>query len=172
MRTYAEKHQPPQQGKSGHPARPSTAARSREVHPILHMQHTIGNQAVQRLLQQAKPDDLETRSGTKEVTHFGHDFSRIPTHPESTESVQAQLPVNPPEDIYEQEADRGAEQVMRTSGCQCVRVDGSLSCVPLWVSKICLWSANMTSRHHAAFSSGPYSWWNPPGIGHATTRRC
>ena len=53
MCTYAQKYQPPQQGKSGHPARLSTAMRSHVAHPILHMQHTIANQAVQRLLQQA-----------------------------------------------------------------------------------------------------------------------
>ena len=118
MRTYAQKHQQSQQGKSGDPTRPSTAARSHEGHPILHMQRTMGNQAAQRRLRQAKP---ETRSSTKEVTHFGHDFSRIPLHPEATESVQAQLTVHPTGDIYAQEADRVTEQVMRTSELQLQR---------------------------------------------------
>ena len=38
------------------------AAQTREVRSILHMQRTIGNQAVQQLLQQARPDGLETPS--------------------------------------------------------------------------------------------------------------
>ena len=53
---------------------------------ILRLQHTIGNQAVQRLLHQGKPDSLEALSRTTAVT--------------------------PPGDIYEQEADRISEQVM------------------------------------------------------------
>ena len=51
------------------------------VHPILQLQHTLGNQAVQRLL----------RSG----------------------AIQAKLSISQPDDIYEQEADRVAEQVIR-----------------------------------------------------------
>src|SRR5437867_11631155 len=51
------------------------------LNPILQLQQTLGNQAVQRLLQ----------SG----------------------AIQARLKVSRPGDIYEQEADRVAEQVMR-----------------------------------------------------------
>jgi hypothetical protein len=60
---------------------PSPASAS--VHPILQLQQTIGNQAVQRLL----------RSRT----------------------IQAKLAISQPGDIYEQEADRVAEHVMRMS---------------------------------------------------------
>jgi len=54
---------------------------SAPVHPILRLQHTIGNQAMQRLLR--------------------------------SRAVQAKLRISQPGDMYEQEADRVAEQVMR-----------------------------------------------------------
>jgi hypothetical protein len=85
------------------------------------LQRTIGNQAVQRLLGQAEPDDLEARSSTKEVTRFAHDFSQIPVHAKSPASVQAKLTVSSPGDIYEQEADRVSEQVMSMSAPQLQR---------------------------------------------------
>ncbi len=67
---------------------------------------------MQRLLRQAKPADIEARSSTKEITHFAHDFSRIPVQAQSPAGVQAKLDVSAPGDIYEQEADRVSEQVM------------------------------------------------------------
>lgn len=60
-----------------HPSPPASPNR------ILQLQRTLGNQAVQRLLQ--------------------------------SRALQAQLKINRPGDIYEQEADRVAEQVMRTA---------------------------------------------------------
>lgn len=56
---------------------------------ILSLQQTIGNKAVGRLLQQ-----LGVRSLEPEV-------------------IQTKLTINKPNDIYEQEADRVADQVMR-----------------------------------------------------------
>ena len=44
---------------------------------------------------------------------MGHDFSQIPVHSKSPASIQAKLAVNAPGDIFEQEADRVAEEVMR-----------------------------------------------------------
>ncbi len=44
---------------------------------------------------------------------FGHDFSRIPLHSGSMVNIQAKLAVNAPGDIFEQEADRIADEVMR-----------------------------------------------------------
>jgi hypothetical protein len=93
----------------------------RQVHPILHLQRTIGNQAVQRLLRQAEPDDLGARSSTKEVTRFAHDFSQIPVHPKSPANAQAKLRISPPGDIYEQEEDSVSEQVMRMPDLQLQR---------------------------------------------------
>ena len=113
MRTFAQKPKATQQTS----AKPMISGRahfgqSREVNSILHLQRTIGNQALQRLLQ-ANPDDLEARSITNEVARFSYDFSQTPVHPRSLASAQAKLTVNSPGDIYEQEADRLSEQVVR-----------------------------------------------------------
>ena len=80
MRTFAQKPKATQQPtctKCTMPGRPHYG-QSREVNSMLHLQRTIGNQAAQRLLQQDKPDDLEARCSTKEITRFAHDFSQIP----------------------------------------------------------------------------------------------
>jgi hypothetical protein len=61
------------------------------VNSILHLQRTVGNQAVQRLLQ-AHTANVEGDSAT----------------------VKTKLTVNTPGDTYEQEADRIADQVMAT----------------------------------------------------------
>jgi len=44
---------------------------------------------------------------------FHQDFSQIPVHPGSLPGIQTKLTVNAPGDIFEQEADRIAEEVMR-----------------------------------------------------------
>jgi len=44
---------------------------------------------------------------------FGYDFSRVRVHSTGPGLIQAKLKINKPGDIYEQEADRVAEQVMR-----------------------------------------------------------
>jgi hypothetical protein len=74
------------------------------------LQRTIGNQAVQRLL----CSKLEAREGslTCASTLFTHDFSQIPEHANERPGIQPKLSVSTPQDIYEQEADRVAEQVM------------------------------------------------------------
>ena len=46
---------------------------------------------------------------------FGHDFSQIPLHSGSRAGIQAKLAVNTPGDIYEQEADLVADQVLAVS---------------------------------------------------------
>jgi hypothetical protein len=46
---------------------------------------------------------------------FGQDFSQIPVHSRSRASIQAKLKVNAPGDLYEQEADRIADQVLAMS---------------------------------------------------------
>jgi hypothetical protein len=60
---------------------------SHEVNPILHLQRTIGNQAVQRL----PTDGLETVPDATSHGSFGHDFSRIPVHPKATVKIQPKL---------------------------------------------------------------------------------
>ena len=114
MRTFIQTHNQPQQRVSSDITRSSTpaVAVSHQAHPFPHLQRPIGNQAMQRLLQ-AKPDGLEVGSSTTEAARFAHDFSQIPIHPKSPANVQAELTVSPPGAIYEQEADRVSEQVMR-----------------------------------------------------------
>lgn len=79
---------------------------------ILHLQRTIGNQAVQRLLE-AHTANAEGDSATTDIARFGHDFSRIPVHAKVPVKAQTKLTVNTPADVYEQEAERVSEQVMR-----------------------------------------------------------
>jgi hypothetical protein len=52
-------------------------------------------------------------SDTSASIRFAHDFSRIPVSSPAPARLQAKLMVNTPGDIYEQEADRIAEQVTR-----------------------------------------------------------
>ena len=114
MRTVAHKQKPTQQTKSSNPKRPGRAfsSQSREVRSVLHSQCTIGNHAVQRL-PQSSAKELHAESATPASTRFSHDFSRIPIFSPSSVQVQPKLMVNTPGDIYEQEADRVAEHVMR-----------------------------------------------------------
>jgi len=91
---------------------------SRDVNSMVHIQRTIGNQT-ERLLED-QLDGLEAHSDTSASSRFGHDFSRIPIHTEAPLKIQPKLAINPPSDIYEQEADRISEQVGRVSEpCAC-----------------------------------------------------
>lgn len=112
MRTFAQKQKAAQQTKAAISAKPDRAlfGRNPNAHSIVHSQRTIGNQAVQRFLE-ANTEEVE--SGTTEIVHFGHDFSRVPIHTPAVKAVQTKLAINKPGDEYEQEADRVAEQVMR-----------------------------------------------------------
>ena len=114
MRPFAQKSKVTQQNMTAKPTVPSRAhvGQSRKVNAILHLQRTIGNQAVQQLLQ-ATPDGLEAVSDASAAGRFGRDFSQIPVHATAPVRVQSKLAVNTPGDIYEEEADRVSEQVMR-----------------------------------------------------------
>ena len=116
MRTFAHKQKPTQPTKSSNSARSGRAysAQSREVRSILHLQCTIGNHAVQRLLQ-SNAEELHAESATPASTRFGHDFSRIPLFSPVPIQIQPKLAVSAPGDMYEQEADRVADQVMGIS---------------------------------------------------------
>jgi hypothetical protein len=114
MRAFIQKQNQPQQRVSSDITRSSTAAVavSHQAHPFLHLQTTLGIQAVQRQLQ-AKPDGLEVGFNAADAVRFAHDFSQIPIHPESPANAQAKLMVSPPGAIYEKEADLVSEQMMR-----------------------------------------------------------
>lgn len=80
MRTFAHKPKENQQTTSAKSTIPGRArfGQGREANSILHLQRTIGNQAVQRLLE-ANTMNVQGDS-TSEIVRFGHDFSRIPVH--------------------------------------------------------------------------------------------
>lgn len=97
MRTFAEKPAATQQATS--PKR------------------TVGNRAVQRLLQINAEEQNAVLTSTASP-HFGHDFSRIPVSPPAAGAIQMKLTIDKPGDEYEQEADRIAEEVMRIAAPQ------------------------------------------------------
>lgn len=82
------------------------------AHPLIELQRTIGNQAVLNML---RSGNMQIDATTQALTEprFGYDFSRIPIHSTQTAVPQTKLKVNQPGDVYEQEADQVAEQVMR-----------------------------------------------------------
>lgn len=100
---------------SSHPSRPrlTHANRGLTTSGILMLQRTIGNQGVQRILQNQERN-ADASSLVRKPLGFGHDFSRIPMQPRPN-SASENLTINEPGDKYEQEADRVAEQVMRIS---------------------------------------------------------
>jgi len=79
---------------------------------IQRLQRTIGNQGVARLLQSKKQDPDHGLLHTAPIP-FDRKFSRIPAGGGASVGIQPKLSVNAPGDIYEREADRVADQVMR-----------------------------------------------------------
>jgi hypothetical protein len=114
MRTFTQKPEASQRTASAKSTVPSEAhiGQGLEVNSIHHLQRTIGNQAVQRMLQTDAPEHEAglTRSA---LPRFAHDLSRIRIHPPEA-AVQTKLTISKPGDSYEQEADRLTDQVMRT----------------------------------------------------------
>jgi hypothetical protein len=113
MHTFAQKQKTDQETKSASSARPGRvfSGQSREVGIILPLQRAIGDQAVQRLLR-ASAEDLNAVSATTTSTRFAHDFSQIPLRAKTDAEIQPKLAISAPGNIYEQEADRVADQVM------------------------------------------------------------
>ena len=83
-----------------------------EVNPILHLQRTIGNQAVRRILQ-TKTEALEGGLTNMASPRFASDLSPKPLHSPKSKNIQAKLMVSCLGGIYEQEADDVSEQVIR-----------------------------------------------------------
>jgi Domain of unknown function (DUF4157) len=113
MGTFAQKQNRSQKLVSSRLARPhkATSGSPHREHPLLHLQRTIGNQAVLRMLQTNAEEFKAGLTGMAPL-RFGHDFSRIPAHSPAASAIRTKLAVNKPGDIYEQEADRVSEQVM------------------------------------------------------------
>lgn len=110
--------------KSTRPTKPSRALgrHSPDVQTILHLQQTIGYQALQRF-SRTRTEQLEARSASNATARIAHHFSRIAVHSGSSPhrssthyKIQPKLRVNAPGDISEQEADRIADQVTRMPG--------------------------------------------------------
>jgi hypothetical protein len=114
MRIFSKKPKATQQTNSAESKKLGRAlsGQNRDVQSILHLQQTIGNLAVHRLLH-SKTGDLEASSATKSSAWFAPEFNRIPVHASGHSNIQPKLQVNAPGDIYEQEADRVTNQVLR-----------------------------------------------------------
>jgi hypothetical protein len=95
MRTFAQKQNQPQKPVSSNAARSHTATPGlhHRTDLILHLQRTIGNQAMQRMLQ---TNAEELKAGVTDTTssRFGHDFGRIPIHPSAVGAIQMKLAIN------------------------------------------------------------------------------
>ncbi len=89
MRTFAQKPKAAQQTTSAKSTLSGRAhfGQSREVSSILHLQRTIGNQAVQQLLQ-AKTEDVKENPASVTSPRFTYDFSRIPVHTSPGGNIQ------------------------------------------------------------------------------------
>jgi hypothetical protein len=113
MRTFAQKSKVTQQTTSAKSTKPSQAfwSQSHDVHAILHLQRAIGNQATLRFIE-ASAEEREDSPPTSSWSRYTHDFSRIPLHAKVHAEIQPKLTLNNPGDIYEQEADRVANQVL------------------------------------------------------------
>ena len=114
MRTFAKKPKANQQTTSTKPFKPSRSfvGQSRDVQSILHLQHTIGNRTVLKLLQTAA-ENVDASLASSASTNFAHDFSQIPIKTTTLSNIQPKLKVNALRDRYEQEADRIADEVLR-----------------------------------------------------------
>lgn len=113
-----QQNQPRQQSSANLTRANKMSPAANHADDTLHLQRTIGNQAVLRLLQARANvleagSDTEVDSETPATAHFAHDFSRIPVHAPAPITIQPKLAINTPGDIYEQEADHIADNVMR-----------------------------------------------------------
>jgi hypothetical protein len=119
MHAFAKKPKATLQNTSAKPPKSSRAfvRQSQNVHSILHLQRTIGNQATQQLLKTRAKSDEETSALTNSIG-FSHELSRIPEHTVANSNVQAKLKVSTPADKFEQEADQVAEQVVHRKNAE------------------------------------------------------
>ena len=95
MHTFAKKPKPSQQTTSAKSTKPSRPffGQSRDVQSILRLQRTVGNLAVQGLLQ-TNTKELKGSSAATASTFFAHDFNRIHILSPSPVQVQPKLTVS------------------------------------------------------------------------------
>ena len=114
MRTFAAKQQPTHEAES---ASSETASRAfprqgRQTSLIPNSHRSIGNHAAPQLLPAYKHESKDwSRAGA--LPNLGHDFSQIPVYADEHRTIQPKLQFGIQGDIYEQQADQIAEQVMR-----------------------------------------------------------
>jgi hypothetical protein len=118
MRTFVETPKTSQQTTSAEPSR-ARFGQSRAVNAILFLQRTIGNQALRRMLQ-TDAGEAEAKWTAVAPSHTGP-----PVHTSAAGTRQTTLVVSEPGDGYEREAERMAEQVMRTPEPQLQRACAS-----------------------------------------------
>lgn len=122
MRTFAQAPKTTPQATSVQPGRRGRInfGQSGDANSSLNLPHIIVNQAALRLSEANKVHG-EGDSATAQIDHFAHDFSRIPVHANGPIRLQTKLTVNAPGDVYEQEADRIADQMMAMPAFTTVR---------------------------------------------------
>lgn len=120
MRTFTQKPKAMQQTTSGKTTIPGRARfeQSEEMDSIPRVQGTIGNQAVQRSLK-AERKHFGAGSFDGSSTGGAHNFVRIPVH-SGHKKIRPKLTIGAPNDIYEREADRISDLVMRMPDRQVV----------------------------------------------------
>lgn len=95
MRTFARKPKADQQTTSTKPTIPGRAnlEQSSDVRSILHLQRTIGNQGVQRMLQM---DTKGVSAGLTDAAspRLGHNFGRVPVHAPSASAIRTESAVD------------------------------------------------------------------------------
>jgi len=114
MRTFAAKQKATQQTPSAKPTIPGRVhfGQSRDANSILHLQRTIGNQAVQPLLD-ANAEVSEVGSGATTTARLAYNFGRIPVYAKAPGKIQTKLMVNTPREADEQETNHIVDQLMR-----------------------------------------------------------
>lgn len=128
MHTFAHTQKSTERARSTSTTKPTQAfpGPSRNVKSFLHLQRTIGNQAVLLLLQPTK-ENLCASSASNTSTAIGYDFSPNPVHASAHSNIQPKLKVNEPGDQYEREADHVVGQVMRMLDPQLQRLKPCVS---------------------------------------------
>ncbi|MCJ7737508.1 MAG: DUF4157 domain-containing protein [Anaerolineae bacterium] len=114
MRTSARRPKVARRMASAQTTAPARArvGQNRKAASTLYLQRTVGNQAVQRMLQ-AITEDVEASSARNASPGPIRDFSQIAAHTSNHSNIQAKLEVSAPGDIHEREADRVADNVLR-----------------------------------------------------------
>lgn len=111
MRTLAQNAPETASAKSG-VARRAPVEQIREMSPIQQLQRRMGNQALQRMLQ-AQARGATEDAPARDSASAHPNASQTVVRADAPGGIQRKLTINAPGDVYEQEADRVAEQVMR-----------------------------------------------------------